>query len=95
MNKKDFYKFNKEEFYKYVKKVGWGYDIIEADADGLWQWIEKYAEEMCKKQKEICAKIYDRDDSHYENFENILYAPLATEKLPGFNEVLGIFKDKK
>ena len=44
---------NKEEFYKFVTKDGWGYDIIEADADGLWVWIEKYGDEQrideCKK----------------------------------------------
>ncbi len=36
----------KEVFYKYVKKDGWGFDIIEADADGLWQWIEQYGKQQ-------------------------------------------------
>ncbi len=35
----------KEEFYTFVKKDGWGFDIIEADADGLWQWIEEYGKQ--------------------------------------------------
>jgi len=66
----------RDEFYKFVKKDGWGFDIIEADADGLWQWIEEYAIEMCEKQIKICADEYNVDDLHYLN---ILHSPLPKE----------------
>ncbi len=74
------------------KKEFWGNFVNEGEVEGhsvsqfydnepekVWQWIEEYAIQMCKEQREICANTYDRDDSHYENFENILYAPLPKE----------------
>ena len=30
-----------------------------SDIEHLWQWIEQYAIEMCKKQREICAIVYN------------------------------------
>ena len=50
------------------------------DLTKLWQWIEEYAEEMCKKQREICS--YKAVDGHGSpvRYDNVMNAPLATEK---------------
>lgn len=41
----------------------------------LMEEVEAFITSLLKEQRKICAKIYDRDDSHYENFENILDSP--------------------
>jgi len=87
--------------------------IIKGNLNGekiAEQWInvnnamliaKQFAEEMCKKQREIDSKIaneYEPDEMLSEvtyASRDIINAPLATKKLPGFSEVLGIFKDKK
>lgn len=96
MNKKD---FEKRTGYKLGSASNDWESIISIDAEGLYKWIEQYAEEMCEKQKEICADVYHKTTGILvlgsKTYNNILNAPLATKKLPGFNEVLGIFKDKK
>jgi len=85
--------------------------IIKGNLNGekiAEQWInvnnailiaKQYAEELSKKQREICADEYHNIET-IECLDSKIYniirdAPLATEKLPGFNEVLGIFKDEK
>jgi len=81
---------NKKEF----EIMFWGKLLWEDFSNELWQWIEKYAEEMCKKQREICAErvMYKGKISKVEARgmnadvlqdkceEYCLNAPLATDK---------------
>jgi len=105
---------NKKEF----EIMFWGKLLWEDFGNELWQWIEKYAEEMCINQREICASkakvkkffvpvaqnasragslVVKQEfiDNYCVDIDSIINSPLATEKLPGFSEVLGIFKDKE
>ena len=41
---------------------------------------KQYAEEMCKKQRDICADELDEYVSYADNWNNVTHAPLATEE---------------
>ena len=85
---------NKEEFRNKFTRVMGEYQIRHWDAvtgtpAQVWQWIEEYAEEMCKKQRgaclEICltyienCKVYPELEERTKFLGDILNAPLATE----------------
>ena len=68
MNKKDFEKKFGDQF------------LAKCGGDALWQWIEKYAEEMCEEQKNLCAeeffKTFNLENTFVEGMNKIKNAPL-------------------
>ena len=55
---------NKDFERKFVDKDDPEFVIGCVPSEKLWEWVEKYAEEMCKKQREICATKYEQEFSH-------------------------------
>ena len=49
------------------RKDGWGYDIVEADYDGLVGMLESFIKSLLKKQRGEIEKEYNVGE-HYEPF---------------------------
>lgn len=70
----------KEKLKAAIKKDGWGYDIIEADADGFFKALNEEVSQLLKEQREICAsKVAWIDATHsYKVCDSVLNAPPPT-----------------
>lgn len=53
------------------------------EINNLWQWIETKIDEACKKQREICASVYNTEPFDYlsvDKYYRIKNAPSPKEK---------------
>lgn len=68
---------NKKEFYKQHQ---WLTDM-GLNIDNIWQWIEEYAIEMCKRQRENCADEYHYN-STIKELDSMIYNKINDAPLP-------------